>query len=483
MNLLLRKLLPVIYLSIILIAIYIPITHGLKELLSFELIIDDKPSDNNFTFVLGDDLIEVAHQYCVKNGFINDIKLENEVIFTAMEMLRGDFITLQFHFRIDSSQISKQNLRTMISGYCLSISELSSNIDLIGIRTDELCIRDVLIECWLVYNSVLKQRYPEDSFVEESMKIIKNESIVFVVQIPGGSPTGIGNMLKGFITFLNIHNNTKMDNGDGHILGNYSSILEDENIYHPFPTAEPVSAQQIEYVTTYKFLTLKETADNVDKKYHKEANISYLVDNPHIVSAFSSTLSVDNIFDRSLLPPTIVRNILSVIRHKIHFKPVITDIVNDISDSLIHPSLGISVRSWKGMHETTYGNSVSETMPSESLLSKNFNISIYINLIREVIIKHDIKSVFVSYDSASVEIAFQSFLTELTYENIQVLSYSGNLSGSQSQEVNALQKSAINMLILSNTNVLIGDARSTFVELIYWFGKCRQIVYHPTIVY
>ena len=307
------------------------------------------------------------------------------------------------------------------------------------------------------------------------MQIVRDPSVLFVVYIPGGSPTGLGNMLKGLVSFLSVHPNTKLENGEDRLLGNYSTVFDSDLIH--FPEDRLVNGDaQVELVTTYKFLFLREFADSIDTSYHNTDSTSapYLVDNPRLVSAFSPTLSIDQIFNRSLLPTPVVRKILSVIRNRIKFQPKILQIVNDITDSMIHPSLGVSVRSWKGVHETSYGDS--RTMPIDVHLAEQFSEDTYKRLISAVIHEHGIRSVFISYDSPVVEISFREYIQALRGDGIQVLSYGGD---TVLNELSSLQVSAVNMLALSNTNVLIGDNHSTFVELVYWFGECKQVVYHP----
>jgi hypothetical protein len=82
------------------------------------------------------------------------------------------------------------------------------------------------------------------------------------------------------------------------------------------------------------------------------------------------------------------------------------------------------------------------------------------------------KSLLIAFDNPEIALQFQPYLHELEgKKGIQIITFdSFNLI------MSPLQRSAIHLLALSKTNVLIGNSKSTFLECIYWFGELKQKV-------
>jgi hypothetical protein len=192
----------------------------------------------------------------------------------------------------------------------------------------------------------------------------------------------------------------------------------------------------------------------------------FTIQNVHLSSLFNGTFSIEEVYDRRALPTPIVKRLLTAIR-KITFLLLIMDHVNNITDSLIHPSLGVTVRSWTAKHET-------ESSMAHDLKSQ-YNESAYKQAIQQAIAKHNLKSVLIAFDNNDLIGNYAEFLNALV--GVDVF-YFTHLQNSE-HNLNDLQKAAVEMLALSKTSVLLGEKRSTFMECIYWFGECRQTVYHP----
>jgi len=453
-------------------------------LINFEVFMyQNDISGVNFTLTVGDDLIKTVRLFLKEYpGILPEefLSTQNLITSVALDKLSKKFpaFALNFHF-YEYHQIQIQSNTSMLEYVgiiCHYYQDRGSDY--------KLCIEQLYSEIWKVISTSIIQSYDSDIFEKRSMEIIQNPNITFVVMIPDGSSTGLGNLLKGLITFLSIHPNTQIENNEAgrYGMGHFDSILEDHLVYRfSHSTRRREQLSNVKYVSTYKLLITKEMENKIDNAFHRNITTTpdldpYYLDNPQLISAFSTRVSVDGIYNRSLIPTIVVKKFLSVIRNQLHFKPIVLDVFHELSDSLIHPSLGVSVRSWRAAYEDEYLRDIS--MQGRSLAEITFDIQNYIDIIRTAVERHHIRSIFLSYDSDYVKYSMQPFLRQLEERGIMILEYDGD--GGSTKE-NDFVDSAINMLVLSNTNVLIGDKRSTFMEIAYWFGECRQVVYHPEL--
>ena len=339
-------------------------------------------------------------------------------------------------------------------------------------------------KCWIEFNNNLNKRF----WYTSALQILNNEHIPFFLEIPQNTPIGMGNVMKGLITFLSFHKNTKLVIQANH---NYSTILDrshwvtEEDKLHLINTNNVIinnnnnssnnnsdnnnidtyddnnNIQLYQSVFTWDWLILK-------SEEYLFANIQYVhcfedpflaVFNPLLSILFNNEISINAIFDRSLLPQPIVKRILNA-KRKIKFHVHIVDMSYNITDQLIPPSLGVSIRSWNASHESH----------TNVAYERRFNLSAYREIITTIVDKHNIRSILIAYDNPILAHQINSFLINL---KIPYYSYDNSLSQSE------LDKPAVEMLSLSRTQVLLGDARSTFLQAIYWFGDCQQTVYHP----
>lgn len=186
-----------------------------------------------------------------------------------------------------------------------------------------------------------------------------------------------------------------------------------------------------------------------------------VVDNPLVSTYFSNSAAIDFIYERARLPTPIVQRTLKAIR-KIKFLNLINEAVYSVTDRLIHPSVGVSVRSWSASHEKI-----------DATMSAQFgNLGDYQSLITCAINLEKSKSLLIAFDNTQIALQFQPFLHELEENRgIQIITFD-----SFTLRMTPLQRSAIHLLALSKTNVLIGNSKSTFLECIYWFGELKQKV-------
>lgn len=98
-----------------------------------------------------------------------------------------------------------------------------------------------------------------------------------------------------------------------------------------------------------------------------------------------------------------------------------------------------------------------------------FNVNLYKIAISKTVIDHGIRTILCAFDNDMLKSEFQEFLLSFD-KNIRVIFFEHRA------DVTPLQKGAIEMLSLSAATYLIGDKRSSFLQLSYWFGSCRPIV-------
>ena len=110
----------------------------------------------------------------------------------------------------------------------------------------------------------------------------------------------------------------------------------------------------------------------------------------------------------------------------------------------------MSVRSWSAPHED--GLSVERT----------FDLPSYKIKIRYIIATRGVKTVYMAFDNQQYVREMQEFMSALpvTFLILDLSVYT------------ELQKSVIEMLILSKNQFLLGDFDSSFLDLAFWFGRC-----------
>jgi hypothetical protein len=177
---------------------------------------------------------------------------------------------------------------------------------------------------------------------------------------------------------------------------------------------------------------------------------------------YFSAFNVDEYFNRSLIPSAMVKRVLTSIR-KIKFNQKLVDAANNISDSLIHPSLGVSIRSWSANHEGI--NNISHLTYSQES---------YEEIISHIVLHNTgllrVESVLVAFDNPDLIYFYKPFLDALPATVIYF---------NHGVDITPIEKGFIELLALSKTTFLIGDSRSTFIRAVYWMGECRQRVFHP----
>lgn len=258
---------------------------------------------------------------------------------------------------------------------------------------------------------------------------------------------GIGNVLKGFISALCISDNVKIECNPPYMYGAYDTILDKQHIYDE-------SEKNIEKVGTCRFLILKEEEhlqDNIVNEYQNFDGIG----NPKFHSLFCSNKFIDWNYNPDKVHPIIKKRIFNAI-DKIKFYPLIPLIIKKVTDSFKNKvTLGISIRTWKGQHETN--------------IQRPYSSNVYMSKIQEVLEQHpEINHIILSIDNNNY---IDEYINYIRSKNKSYTILNKN------DKINDIQYAFIKVLILAECNYFIGNRISTFSELVFWFSKHNTKVY------
>lgn len=272
------------------------------------------------------------------------------------------------------------------------------------------------------------------------------DNIIFVIDIPFGA--GIGNTLKGFISGLNINSNTKIECNSNYILGNFDTILDQKYILTEIDKQNNI----IEPFSSCRWLILKEYESiQMDLPYEYSNYDAVDLNNPKYRHIFTSKVTIDHNYNRTLIHD-IIYNLFMKSIHSILFQPIIYNELNKYEINF-ETSLGISIRTWTASHEYD--------------INRQYSFDIYKNAITELLTNNpQIKTIVLSLDNEIVEPQYIGLLQ--TYD-VNIIIY-------RETNVNHLQYVIIKMLLLAKCGYFICNRISTFSELVFWFGECRQHV-------
>lgn len=272
-------------------------------------------------------------------------------------------------------------------------------------------------------------------------------NIIFKAHVPYG--TGIGNSLKGFISGLTINENTKIECNPNYMLGNFETILDKKYILNK----EDINNCIIEPFSSCRWLILK-SEENIQKDFPYEYSDYNNVDlnNNKYKHMFTSKVTIDHNYDRALINDIVFNRFINVINNIKFTETIYSEIKNYEID--YENSLGISVRTWKGKHEHN--------------INRKYNFDEYKSAILNILDsnKH-INTIVFSIDNENEEDKYLKLFNN--FENIKIINY-------KNINVNHLQHAMIKILLLSKCKFFICNRISTFSELVFWFGNCKQKV-------
>jgi len=275
------------------------------------------------------------------------------------------------------------------------------------------------------------------------------ENIQFIIKDYHVDVLGIGNILKCLISSLSVNPDTVIKCESSYIYGAYDTILDDRFIYKP----EKPQKKELVKVYTCRLLILRSEEALQDTLPNEEWYMNGLA-NHRFNSYLSMTKRIDWNYDASKIHETVKQRIFHII-DQIRFKDIVTNHVHTMTQSFKDNCLGVSVRTWKASHEKN--------------IPRSYAFDTYKKKIMDIVAKHpEINQLVFSFDNHSVVNEYVELCAEL---NI------GYVILDKTEDINAIQYAIIKALALSHCTYFIGNRISTFSELVFWFGKCKPVVY------
>jgi len=190
---------------------------------------------------IGDDLRRVHREFCEANKVF---KAEDQIslFLSALNMIRSKTdipqgLTISSRLELPSGEMTETFTLPLTNDNALDVHlhDLCSDTFKHHISTLQDCHSmqmSVLHNIWDVVGNllVLDERH-RTHFIANAKKLIDDESVTFLVELPMGIPTGLGNVLRGLVTSLSVHENTKLRNRPEYVLGDYESILNRKHMF------------------------------------------------------------------------------------------------------------------------------------------------------------------------------------------------------------------------------------------------------------
>lgn len=256
---------------------------------------------------------------------------------------------------------------------------------------------------------------------------------------------GLGNGLKGFISFLSIFEDTKMTY-QNKILCDYQNILNEIHIIN--------DNTDYNLIYSWRFLILKDE-ENVQCNLPNEFNGFELTHKINAtINIFSTNVAIDWYYDRSLICDKVYNRIMNGINRIVWHDQIIKE-VDKMSGLLNGITLGISVRTWHATHEHN--------------VNRIYKFEEYAFAIQKMIQEQNIQTIFLSYDNHNVKNQYIDYINNLN-QNINIITYT------KLENITDLQYATIKMLLLAKCDNFICNRISTFSELVFWFNGCNQKV-------
>lgn len=283
-----------------------------------------------------------------------------------------------------------------------------------------------------------------DSLLNISEELLDNEMMLL---IPTSYGDGIGNLMKGYISALSINKNAKFDLSPlDNKYGLIQSVMSDIHIYDKVRDSHFIQ----EKFNTCRLMVLKEE-EGLQSNLVNEFKGNDYGGNSKLIRYFAKNCLIDWFYEPSLVNEVVRNRILGVIS-QIKFKDDIYERVNQLKSRIQHPSLAVSVRTWKAAHESN--------------VKREYNPEVYKKAINEVLSSNpEIKTVVLSVDQDSSFLEYQ-----MMFKSHPVLSLRHD------ETANMIEGSVISFLVMSSCNFLVCNRISTFSELIYWYSGCKQSV-------
>ena len=265
---------------------------------------------------------------------------------------------------------------------------------------------------------------------------------------------GIGNVLKCLITSLSINDDVKIRCVPEYRYGAYDSILDDRFVYREEESRR--TGKEVVRVSTCRF-NLLYFEDEVQEDLPNEETSMDPIHPTLFHWYFSKKKRIDWWYDPSRVHPTVRNRILAAL-DKIQWKPVVGETVETWHRAFSsRVSLGLSIRTW--------------TAPHESGINRPYSPQVYKETIARVLQEHpEIQTVVLSVDREEHVAEYMMYLS-MSYPSLSLVLLSSL------PHLNPIQYAVTKAFTLARCDYVIGNRISTFTELVYWFGRCRPVVY------
>jgi hypothetical protein len=266
---------------------------------------------------------------------------------------------------------------------------------------------------------------------------------------------GIGNVLKGFISALSIHNDVVIECNHEYIYGKYDTILDKKYIYdHHIHQPHLNNKIKLQFYTCRLLVLLSEEDDQ--ENIYNEFQYTNGCGNGELNRYFSFKKLIDWNYDSSKICDKIKSRIINVIKN-IEFSPIIMENVNRFieENNICENTVGVSVRTWKGCHENN--------------INREYSFDVYRNKILGVLDENNFKNkIIFSFDNHNVENEYVNLCQQFGIKYITI---------KKPCNMNDLQYALYKIIILSKCRVCVANRISTFSELIFWFSECKIRMY------
>jgi hypothetical protein len=274
------------------------------------------------------------------------------------------------------------------------------------------------------------------------------ENIQFIIRDYDKSKLGIGNIIKCLISALSVNPDTVIQCYPDYQYGAFDTILDDRFIF------KGQGAKELEKVYTCRLLVLRHEEEYQQDITSEEWYLGGL-ENPRFHYLFSFTKRIDWNYDASLVDDHVKHRVFRVMDN-IRFTDVVYHEVNRIASQLDGlRTLGVSVRTWKASHEHN--------------IDRPYEFGWYCEMMERALKeKPDTTTVVLSIDNVTF---LEPYLEWCRARRLHVLVLD------KLSDWNDIQYAIIKVLVLARCATFIGNRKSTFTELVFWFGKCASQVY------
>ena len=274
------------------------------------------------------------------------------------------------------------------------------------------------------------------------------ENIQFIIRDYDKSKLGIGNIIKCLISDLSVNPDTVIQCYPDYQYGAFNTILDDRFIF------KGKGSKELEKVYTCRLLVLRNEEEYQQDIPSEEWYVGGL-ENQRFCYLFSFTKRIDWNYNASLVHDHVKHRIFRII-DSIRFTDMVYHEVHRIASQLDGSrSLGVSVRTWKASHEHN--------------IDRPYEFEWYREMMERVLEDlPEIRTVVLSIDNVTF---LEPYLEWCRSRHLHLIILD------KLPFWNDIQYALIKTLVLAKCASFIGNRKSTFTELVFWFGKCTSRVY------